>query len=782
MAQRLGEPLASALAEGRHAGLLDAAMTAMTAGQHPRIAVFEDVHWADELILDLLGFLARRIETLRLLVVATYRDDEIGGTHPTRVLLGDIGRLPGVAQVKVPPLTPEEVGILAAGHRVDPEELHRRTEGNALFVSEVLASGDDGVPVGLTDAVMARCARLGPAALHALEAAAVVGLRSEPRVLLAMQGVRAGAVDECVARGLLQFEPPHYLFRHELARQAVLGVLRPQRLAGLHAEVLDLLREEDDPDMLARLSVHAAGCGDTVAVQRFAPAAAERAALLGGHREAARQYRLALSHSGRLEPIRLAELREALSYELHLTSALDEAIEERRLALALREQLNDTVAGCDNLRWLSRMCWYAGQIERAREYGDLAIEMVRPLGPTPALAKALSNRSQLLMLRNAYPEAIAAGNEALQVATAVGDLEARVHALNNIGLARGCTGDPTGLDLVEESLSLALAAGWEDHAARAMVNITFSATLRRDNSLIERHLGPALDYCAARDLDLQWRYLEATRAMVLLNRGAWSAAYEVANALYLRPTLNTIHRFVASHPLVLITLRRGELTRSLLAEFVSVGSVLDEPQRMVPTLLVRAERAWLAGAIAEIEPELVAAEAEALARSDFLCVAEIAWWLRRTHPDRPPPPAATGPFARAARLPVRAAADLWLALDSPYEAAIELLAGARSQVTEALNVLELLGATPAARIARRVLAGLGARAPRRGTAVHPFGLTAREAEVLDLIVARRTNAEIAESLVISERTVHHHVSSVIGKLGVRTRAEAATVAEHTNVT
>ena len=122
----------------------------------------------------------------------------------------------------------------------------------------------------------------------------------------------------------------------------------------------------------------------------------------------------------------------------------------------------------------------------------------------------------------------------------------------------------------------------------------------------------------------------------------------------------------------------------------------------------------------------------------------------------------------------------WEALHSPYEAAVALLAGDEADVRRALATFHRLGAEPAARIARTRLRDLGVatipRGPRLATTLNPFQLTPREDDVLHLLAKDMTNAEIAAQLVLSERTVHHHVSSLLSKLGVPNRASAATLA------
>jgi DNA-binding CsgD family transcriptional regulator len=123
------------------------------------------------------------------------------------------------------------------------------------------------------------------------------------------------------------------------------------------------------------------------------------------------------------------------------------------------------------------------------------------------------------------------------------------------------------------------------------------------------------------------------------------------------------------------------------------------------------------------------------------------------------------------------AAHVWTILGCPYEAAMALVGASDEEaLREALGTVTSLGAQPAARIVRRLLRTLAARSipvgPHTVTRKQPFGLTRREGEVLDLICAEQTNAEIAAKLFISAKTVDHHVSAILAKLGVPTRAAA----------
>jgi hypothetical protein len=226
--------------------------------------------------------LGRRVESVPLLLVLTYRDDELARHHPLRTVLGG---LRPTLRLRTEPLSPAAVGTLAAG--LDAAELHRITGGNPFFVSEVVAAGNAHIPATVREAVLARVARLGDAAADVLDAVSVAVPYAELELLDAL--AQSDGLDDGLAAGILQAVPGGVAFRHELARRAVEESLGPHRRRDLHRRALAAPSGGTDP---ARLAHHAEAAGDPAAVLRYAPAAAVRAASTGAHREAAEQTRV----------------------------------------------------------------------------------------------------------------------------------------------------------------------------------------------------------------------------------------------------------------------------------------------------------------------------------------------------------------------------------------------------------------------------------------------------------------------------------------------------------
>jgi DNA-binding CsgD family transcriptional regulator/tetratricopeptide (TPR) repeat protein len=588
-------------------------------------------------------------------------------------------------------------------------------------------------------------------------------------------------VDECAEAGFLRLAPPVLTFRHELVRQAVLTTIGAAQRQDLAAQVLSTWRRQSrlggPPAPLARLAELAEDADDRARVLEYAPAAALEAAELGSHREAAAQYIRLLRFVD--EPAERAALLEPLSVEQYLTGDLLGAIRSREQALTRRRGEQNLLAIGDDLRWLSRLHWYAGHRAEAERAEIESLSVLSALGPSAELAMAMSTRSQYLMLSGAHTEAVSRGNRAIELATELELPDVLSHASNNVGSSRMSMGERAGLEQVRESLRLALQINAEDHAARAYVNLAFMLVSIRELDEALAVLEDALAYCLSHDLGLQSPYLRASRALIHTYAGRWAEADAEAGRLLAGPASSPIHRFVALVPLAAVRMRTGASPAEVtgwLDELGRLARQLGDGQRLVPYAVLRAEAAWLTGTDVSGDAELLEIYAKERAGSSWVELTELTFWLHRAGLPVEPPPVAAGPLRDWLTDP-QATADRLLALGCGYEAAVCLLGGSEAAVRRALQIFADLGAPPALALAQAELRARGAvqipRGPRAPTRNHPFGLTARQHEVLELIGERLSNAEIAARLVLSERTVGHHVSAILAKLEVTTRDQAA---------
>jgi len=232
-------------------------------GRRPTVAIFEDVHWADQATLDMLRFVGRRVGSSQALLIATYRDDEVGRLHPLRILLGDMATHPAVQRMTLDPLSQEAVTLLAGDSALDPDHLYRKTGGNPFFVTEALLSGVGGIPASVRDAVLARASRLPASARHVLDVAAIGGLRVETWLL---EGAAKDAIDslpECLDSGLLRSDGAAVAFRHELAREAIEAAVDTATAVTVHHTMMGLLRGRPEAEANpARIAYHAEAAGD----------------------------------------------------------------------------------------------------------------------------------------------------------------------------------------------------------------------------------------------------------------------------------------------------------------------------------------------------------------------------------------------------------------------------------------------------------------------------------------------------------------------------------------
>src|SRR4051794_23491410 len=226
IAEEVGGELSALVAAGAAPGAVAAALAQELRRRDSVVVVLEDLHWADEATLDVVRLLARRIESVPALVLATYRDDELDRAHPLRLVLGELPRR-AADRLTVAPLSAAAGAALAGPTTVDTHELHHRTGGNPFFVTEVLAADGDGVPATVRDAVLARIARLTPDARALLDAVAIVPPRAELWLLEALTGGDLSGLDACLASGVLRPERDAVAFRHEIARAVVEQALLP---------------------------------------------------------------------------------------------------------------------------------------------------------------------------------------------------------------------------------------------------------------------------------------------------------------------------------------------------------------------------------------------------------------------------------------------------------------------------------------------------------------------------------------------------------------------------
>ncbi|HEY8869231.1 MAG TPA: AAA family ATPase [Candidatus Limnocylindrales bacterium] len=292
--------------------------------ERPLLLILEDLHAADEPSLRLLLFLASDMALSHLLVVATYRSEELGDADPRRGLLAELDRLPAVQRLSLGGLTEREISSyveLVAGRAPPPglaETVHLKTEGNPLFVGELvrlladegrLERASDGIehpfaiPEGVRAVIGRRLARLSRRCHDLLSTASVIGVEVPVDLLVRLESQPPETFIELLheAAAVRILDPPlvpgrRWRFSHALIRDVLYADLAPltrMRLHGLVGEALETLSGNGDPP-LAELAKHFVEAGNATKAIEYAGRAAEQAMRIYAYEEAARLYRLAL--------------------------------------------------------------------------------------------------------------------------------------------------------------------------------------------------------------------------------------------------------------------------------------------------------------------------------------------------------------------------------------------------------------------------------------------------------------------------------------------------------
>jgi DNA-binding CsgD family transcriptional regulator len=761
--------------------MLSALLGFLRDSRQASVIVLDDVQWADSATLDLLGYLARRIETIRLALLLACRDDE-APSDP--LFLTWLARLPSrcTTRLTLLPLSPAAVEQLADQAGRSARGLFHATQGNPLFVVEVLAAPEGTLPRAVRDAVLARAAQLSHEAHDALELVAMApqGLHAD-----VMNAVLDGssAIDECVRAGLLCHDGSLLRFRHELAREAVAAACAPQRAANLHHALFDALGLNQAP--LAQLLYHAERAGLRGAVLQLAPQVAAQASAVSAHRMAADWLALAVRESQALEAAPRAALLAQQARACLACHRLDEVERVRRQALVLHEQLHDDQGQGDDLLDMARARWYAGDVPDAIDHGKRAIAAFERSAAARELAHACGAMAQFHLLDESLHMAMEWARRALLRFEALGDdMPGLAHALNTMGFVELITGDDAqGWAHLQRSLALAREHELEDAASRAWGNLASVGLVHRRLDAVQAWCSEGMVHCAGCDNDMYFAVLAVRLAYARMEAGDWNGSLQALARLYDLPQATPLELEQAAHVRALVGLRRGDAQAQTYWDDMLQGSRrLSVDPWYSPQAVSLAEAAWLRGDLAAVARIAQQALPVAMRSGERWRVGQLAVWLQRVGQlpagfDAP----VSEPAAAALVGDVRGAAQQWAVLGCRYDQALALMSGNESQMRQALALLEALGAAPAARIARQRLRDAGVRdvgrGPNRQARGDPLGLTGRERQVLELLADCLSNREIAERLHRSQRTVEHHVAALLAKLGEPTR-EAAVARLH----
>ncbi|MDT7581120.1 MAG: hypothetical protein QOK35_2384 [Pseudonocardiales bacterium] len=746
--------------------------------------VLEDIHWADDATLDVVGYLARRAEDLPAVVVVTYRDGEVGPALQ-RVL----GALGGAAVHRLAPtrLSRAAVARLAGGTTATSAPLYRLTAGNPFFVSEMLAvtrtdgHGDghpDTVPSTVVDAVLARVQRLAPAEQAALEQLSVVpsGMTLPlARSVLGDLGVLAAAE----RTGLVEVRENTVAFRHELSRRAVEAALPVGVRMRCNARMLAALLGEPDPD-LARVVHHAVAAGDEAAVVAYAPAAARAANRLGAHAQEVALQEQALRHRHLLAPADEALLAQERAMALFTLGRVPEALDAARRAVRRYEQLGTPGPLAEVLITLALVHWALVDMPECLATAERAVAVLAPGGDGPQHAYALAYLAGLQASVDRDEEAHRTGTAAVAMARRLDAPELVALGALACGNARLKRGDLGGAD--ELCTGIAGAAALSAHVFAMTGYVLLVENLWNLGLLAaaERRIAEATAYAQDRDVGIYLDHVQAHHLRLRAARGEWEAAeaglrriVATAEAGGVRYSLPELSR--------LLVRRGADDAEAVLGRALEYTRRADARYEFVPAVMARIELAWLTDRPADARDAVELLSARTATPGAERPRADLLRWCRRLGHPVAPFPGCPPEYEAGLRGDWQAAARGFAERGAPYEQALELADSGEVEPTlEALRMLDELGARPAAALVRRRLRERGVvavpRGPTPGTRANPAGLTGRQVEIMRMVVDGRTNAEIAARLVLSVRTVDHHVSAVLQKLDITSRREVAEVA------
>jgi DNA-binding CsgD family transcriptional regulator/tetratricopeptide (TPR) repeat protein len=762
----------------------------LTQAEKPVIMVFEDIHWADEATLDLIKFLARRINRIRCLFIATYRDDEIQYRHPLVTLCGE---LPSehFSKIQLSKFSRPLVDLLASRKgNLSGQQLFQLTDGNPFYVMEILSAGSTKIPERVKDSILARFYSSKEETRSLCELLSILPSgRIEPYIMDQIEQEFGNTLDQCIVAGVIISRPGYLSFKHELFRITIEELLSPTKRKVLHKKMAEIIQKGPaNSNNLPQLVHHARYADDRELVSTLAPRAAREASLVGAHREAVKLYEAAIEYADSSHDVVTAELYDKYAYECYLTYQIADAIAAQEKALAIWHQQNKVLKEGDALRFLSRLWWYAGEQAKALTFAEQAIEVLEHRSGllSKELAWAYSNLSQLGMLSEDERSALHWGNKAIALAMQLDAKEIVSNALNNVGtvLLRNASYEEEGEAKLNQSLMIALGNGYHEHAARAYINLayTFLVTKKYEKSLNTIDIG--IKYCEALDLDFLRYYMVSTKARVLFETGAWTEAENICRQL-LPNAHHLLVKIVILGILARLEMRYGRFdqARVRIAEGKALAKNTREIQRIIPILTAELELCWLTGSSVPADEVKVVEDTYFQDTNSPWYYSDLRYWKKKCglSPDTNtniPTVSAYSPDLTGDWL---AAAKAWRKVGCPYEEALALLEGSEVQQKEGLHLLEELGATAASTLYKSRLKMRGfkniPRGPRESTLSNPAQLTERQIDILHLLRDGLQNKEIADKLFISPKTVDHHISALLSKLEVNSRTKAVLEAQ-----
>lgn len=772
-AELAGEPMLSEICE-----LIFRSLRAQ-----PTVLVIEDLHWIDAASVDVLRFLARRVSSMPVALLVSYRDHEIGLGHSARPLLDDFARLEHLSTVRLPPLSVAGVGELLRATALDPVRVHTLTGGKPFFVTEVAKEPDLPLPASVRDAVLARTVPVSPQDLEVLQLVASAADRLDDRALPAL-AVDLPTLRRLDTTGLLTRDRDGLVFRHELARQAVESTIPPGGAPHLHARLLAAL-ERIEPADPAVLTHHAVQARDSARATRYARAAAQQATSAGSHTEAVAFYRTALAHLTGAPAGERAELLLRLGFEEYMTNRLRAAIETVSATFPLWQEAGDPGGLAAAHEEVAVFEYYNARRRQAEDHAERACAIAGVAGPALTFGQARATRGYLAYMRNDFDLALACHDDAGRIAETGRDEPLAIRTRLVRAAAALAGGDESARAPLAQVIETARSHHLDELASTGYSNLASLDVEQRRLRDAHHVLEQSLPFTADRDIPICRQWQTGVRSRLHFARGHFSAALEDADFVLdgdgmplamVWPLLVT----------ALIPLRQGadQPPTDPLDEAWNLVDLIDEPLRRSAVFSALAERMWTTGVSDDRVVQDAPGELTRLLAipGTSWAAGDLAVWLARLGLLADRPVAVAEPFALTLAGQWEQAARWWHRTGEPFaEAMARADSPEPADRVRAVELLDMLGAVGTAdriraELRRGGLVSVPPR-PRAATRANPAGLTNRQLDVAKLVARGFTNAEIATRLFISPKTADHHVSAVLAKLGVPNRRAVVVQAE-----
>ena len=452
--------------------------------EQPVVLVLEDLHWADRSTRTFVDFLVRSLRGERVVLVLSYRTDELHRRHPMRTLLSELDRLDRARRIELEPFDRDELAeALADILGETPSDklvgrLFERSEGNPLYTEELLAAGLDGrgaAPQSLRDAFMLRIERLSPDAQAAARVIAAGRALDEPMIAevsgIEPDGLHAALREAVAEQVLVACEATRLSFRHALLREALYDDLLPGERSELHLALARAFEDRADyendhgVELASAIARHYATAGDQPAALRATVQAALAAREVHAYGDAADLAERALDLWPRVPDADQMIPLDHVELLVIAASAHGVAGDRSRAGVLLERALKELDPDVDPRRYaellvrLSRAQWSLNRGADAVETAERALSMVPPDEVTAERASLLAWAARVRYLRGRYREALREGREALGAAIAAGDRRSESEVLNTLGMAGIVTGS---IDEGVASLRRAIEIARED--------------------------------------------------------------------------------------------------------------------------------------------------------------------------------------------------------------------------------------------------------------------------------------------------------------------------------